>query len=208
MNVAIVLAAGESTRMGHPKQLLTWHDRPLLFQTINELLAAGLDRIVVVLGAHADEIEHRLRGKCSDQVEFVTNPNWSSGQASSLLTGLRFLQSDATGIRHVLLALCDQPFVTADDYRSLLHTASTGSASAVATRYDSGGGVPAVFTWSACSQLLTIDGDSGARGWLRRQPSGKITLVDIPGAFHDLDNPKQYEQALIASRQNTQERNQ
>jgi len=205
VNVAIVLAAGSSSRMGQPKQLLDWHGRPLLHHTIEELVSAGLDRVVVVLGAHADAIENQLSGRSPDNVLFVRNPEWAAGQATSLVSGLRALPTDSAEIQNVLLVLCDQPFVTAADYRMLMETIGTGSASAVATRYDSGGGVPAALAWSACVQLLEIKGDTGARGWLRSQPDEEVELVDIPGALRDLDYPDQYVQAREESREMIQE---
>ncbi|MCG6156486.1 nucleotidyltransferase family protein [Rubinisphaera margarita] len=207
MNAAIVLAAGGSTRMGQPKQLLDWNGRPLLRHTINELISAGLDHVIVVLGAQADVIESQALADAPAMVEIVYNPDWETGQASSLSTGMRAANARGEEVRLLLVALCDQPFVIASDYRKLIDALSADGASAAATRYDSGAGVPAAFTRQACLELLHVQGDVGARGWLRAQPFERVALVDIPTALRDLDSPRQYQHALADLSQTSNERN-
>ena len=98
MNVAVILAAGESRRMGEPKQLLPFAGKTMLQCVID---AFDVDEALVVLGCRADEIEKRIHG-----ARVVHNPNYKAGMFTSVQAGLRALPS---GTKLVLLGLCDQP---------------------------------------------------------------------------------------------------
>lgn len=181
---AVVLAAGGSARMGHPKQLIVHEGQPLVARAATAALEAGADPVIVVLGAHAAEIQAaltRLAGLTS-----VVNPAWESGLASSLATGLRVaLQDDSCD--GVLVTLADQPLIDAAILRRLL-ASFHGGARLVASGYEGMPGVPALFGREHVPELLSLTGDAGAGPWLRKNLS-ELTIIPLDAAVLDLDTP-------------------
>lgn len=180
----VVLAAGGSSRMGRPKQLIVHEGEPLVTRAAAAALEAGARPVIVVLGADADEIRPALTGL--DGVIVVVNSEWETGLASSLTAGLRAaLQSDAcTG---VLVLLADQPLVSAALLRRLIDAFHRGSR-IVASGYDGEPGAPALFAREHAPALLGLTGDAGAGAWLRSR-AGDVTIVPLDGARLDVDTP-------------------
>lgn len=203
--MAILLAAGGSTRLGRPKQLLEWNGTTLLRSTINHLVRAGCNRLIVVLGAYESEIrKHCL--ECSNcQLEIVVNPDWRQGQATSLRSGIdRAIASENRGA--TLVALCDQPLIDVGHYHRLATEVSEFGALAAATEYPEGLGVPACFSFSALQSLSTSVGDTGAKKWLREQPTHSVRRVACPVALLDIDTESEYHErrnSAEASSQNS-----
>ncbi|MDZ4278492.1 MAG: nucleotidyltransferase family protein, partial [Dehalococcoidia bacterium] len=106
----VILAAGASTRMGQPKQLLAYRGRPLLQRVVDAALASSLDEVVVVLGHRAEEVRAALELPPDDRIRLVVNPDYAAGQSTSLRCGLRSASSSATG---AAVLLGDQPHVSA-----------------------------------------------------------------------------------------------
>src|SRR5919206_4305453 len=104
--VALILAAGASRRMGRPKQLLDWGGQPLVRTVAQQALDASIDHVVAVVGKAGAEVAAAFDGL---PVEVVENPNYASGQSSSLRIGIAALGSDVAA---VIVLLSDQPFVT------------------------------------------------------------------------------------------------
>jgi molybdenum cofactor cytidylyltransferase len=177
----VVLAAGASTRLGHPKQLATHEGEPLLRRAALAAVQAGARPVVVVLGAHAPQVAPALDGL--DDVTVVVNAEWPTGLASSLGAGLRALGSASCDA--ALVTLADQPLVDAADLRRLL-AAFGAPARVVAAEYDGTLGVPAIFGREHFAELLALTGDAGAGGWLRRH-AGAVTAVPVPNASFDVD---------------------
>jgi len=103
-----VLAAGESSRLGTPKQLVPWQGTSLLEYTLQQIRDAGLDEIVLVLGAFAELIQKSLK---KEQLRIVINDLWPSGKASSIQAGLSAISEEQQA---VVIFLCDQPYLTAE----------------------------------------------------------------------------------------------
>jgi CTP:molybdopterin cytidylyltransferase MocA len=152
---AVVLAAGASTRLGEPKQLVRLAGETLLERAVRTAREAGCSPVVVVLGAEAEQIAEEC--DLSDAV-VVVNEEWSEGMASSIRVGVGALQ-DADG---VVLMTCDQPAVSAAHLRALMKTGA-----ATASVYAGRRGVPAYLPASSFAQLLELRGDVGARELLR-----------------------------------------
>jgi CTP:molybdopterin cytidylyltransferase MocA len=155
MTAAVVLAAGASTRLGEPKQLVRLAGETLLERAVRTAREAGCSPVVVVLGADAEQIAAQC--DLSDAV-VVVNDAWSEGMASSIRHGVRTLGSVAKDADGVVLMTCDQPAVTAAHLRALR---STGEATASA--YAGRRGVPAYLPAAAFAQLMELHGDAGAR---------------------------------------------
>jgi CTP:molybdopterin cytidylyltransferase MocA len=147
MIAAVVLAAGASTRLGEPKQLVMLGRETLLERAVRTARTAGCHPVLVVLGAAAQQIRERC--ELGDAVLLV-NEAWEEGMASSIKVGV------------VVLMTCDQPAVTAEHLRAL-----AGSGEVTASAYDGRRGVPAYFPAASFPDLLELRGDVGARELLR-----------------------------------------
>ncbi|AHG89695.1 MobA-like NTP transferase domain protein [Gemmatirosa kalamazoonensis] len=177
---AVVLAAGASTRLGRPKQLVLHDGEPLVRRAARAALDAGAEPAVVVLGAHADLVRRALDGL---PVSAVMNDAWETGMASSLRVGAR-AALDA-GADAVLVTLVDQPLVDAAALRRLV-AAFPGPYGVVASTYGDALGVPALFAREHAEALLHLTGDAGAGGWLRARGAA-VTRVAMDEAALDVD---------------------
>lgn len=180
MTVAIVLlAAGGSSRLGQPKQLLRHEGTSLVRRAAERALAAS-PVVTVVLGARREDVAAELNGLA---VRCVDNPDWALGQGSSLHAGLRALPPDVDG---ALLMLCDQVRVDAAHLRSLISSFERTRAPIVASAYASTRGVPALFSRALFSELEALPPTGGARGLIARDPS-RVVEVPLPGGEEDVD---------------------
>lgn len=186
MVAAVILAAGASSRLGQPKQLVVLNGETLLERSIRVADEAGLAPVVVVLGAGAAAI--RLRFGLSEAV-VVENAGWRQGMASSIRAGVGGLLQSKT--RGVVLMTCDQPAVCAEHLRALTAYAEKTLGSAYAGRR----GTPAYFPRRLFSELMRLTGDAGAREMLLAADS-----IELPGGEFDIDTPA----ALLALQNQTQ----
>jgi molybdenum cofactor cytidylyltransferase len=189
MNVGIiVLAAGASTRMGEPKQLLRYRGATLLRRAVDAALGTGCDPVVVVLGADAE----RARAEVSDTAAVVVvNESWAEGMGSSIRVGVAALD-DA---RAALVTLCDNPLVTSSVLGRLVDAYLAERSLLVASEYESGGarvrGVPALFDRDLFPELSSLRGSEGARRIVERNAS-RATFVSVPEAAFDVDTPEDF----------------
>ena len=169
---AVVLAAGASTRLGEPKQLARLGDEALLERAVRVAREAGCHPLFVVLGAQAAEIQ---AGCDLTGTTVLLNADWPEGMASSIRAGARGA-GDAAG---VIVLTCDQPAVTAEHLRALMHGGEV-----VASAYDGRRGVPAYFAGTRFKDLMALQGDAGARTLLRGAEE-----VELAGGELDVDTP-------------------
>lgn len=191
--IGILLAAGGSTRMGQPKQLLLWQGKPLIIYTAAQLFAAGCERIIIVLGARATD----CRETCNEYLEsdplldsaivWLENPNWSLGQSSSLRLALDRVPTVRGDSTHFLVALCDQPRLQAEHYRALMERAVHDQVRVAAARYAEGVGVPACFGHECLPDLQALRHDEGAKAWIRSLSRKQVAEVNFGEATGDVD---------------------
>ena len=181
MTGIILLAAGSSSRLGEPKQLVDWHGQPLLRHMASVAIGAGLGPVTVVLGAN-DEACREALGDL--QLTTIHNPNWASGMGSSISSGLLSLIVQATD--GVIVMLCDQPLVDAELLRSLKELSEDYYV--VASRYDEQLGPPAFFSPEQYDSLLALDGAEGAKSIINAETS--VGWVEAPQAAVDIDTPE------------------
>ena len=182
----LLLAAGASTRMGQPKQLLPYHGRTLLRHAAETAVASGCAPIVLVTGS----VHEALIGEVSDlPIQAVRNENWESGMASSIQTGL--LAVAPSQFRAVLIMLTDQPLVTPELLRQLAVRQHQTQAPIVATAYGDILGVPAVFDRAMLPALLQLQGAQGAAR-LIASLGPAVGQVAFPAGLLDVDTPEQY----------------
>jgi CTP:molybdopterin cytidylyltransferase MocA len=160
---AVVLAGGASRRLGSPKQLVLYRDRPLLEHVVQAVLEWPVDRVVVVLGADAEEILGRVD---FGSAVVAINDDWEEGIASSLRVGLDVLARDPhTDLAFV--ALGDQPGIPPDVPRLLLAAAETSPRLALIPVYRYERSNPVLFRRQLWERLMTLEGDQGAAELLR-----------------------------------------
>jgi molybdenum cofactor cytidylyltransferase len=181
-----VLAAGASTRMGQPKQLLPFRGNTLLHWVVEQAVASSASRVLVILGAHSDIVAPTLDGL---PVETIFNPDWEEGQAASVRAAVRFLKEQVPGA--VLFLLGDQPFVTTEAIDLLIATHRRTGSPLVASEQDRRLGVPALFSAEFFDELTRLRGDAGARQILHAYRETAVG-VPLPGAELDVDTPADY----------------
>jgi CTP:molybdopterin cytidylyltransferase MocA len=181
---AVVLAAGASTRLGRPKQLVVHEGEPLVRRAAAAAAEAGAAPVVVVLGAHAELVAPTLQGLAG--VTAVVHEGWRAGLASSLAAGVGVLLAGPP-CDAVLVTLADQPLVDARALRRLV-AAFSPERRIVAAGYSDTVGVPALFGWEHAAALAALTGDAGAGSWLRRRRD-EVTSVALDAAALDVDVP-------------------
>lgn len=175
--VALVLAAGRSTRFGSTKQLAVVDDRPLVRVSVDTLLASGVDDVTVVLGHDAARVRAALVGL---PVRTVVNERYGEGMATSIAAGVASLDADVAA---ALVALADQPVAAGVVERLIeewLNAAggASGAGAIVAPRYAGIRGNPVLFDAAILPELTRLEGDHGARDLLDASPE-RVTLVDF-----------------------------
>ncbi|MBI4859521.1 MAG: nucleotidyltransferase family protein [Candidatus Riflebacteria bacterium] len=185
----IILAAGESRRMGGPlKPLLSWHGTSFLLAVAGTLRVAGIQEVVVVLGCRAAEV------RCGVDLAGLTvveNRRWPDGMLSSLKSGLAALSARAPG---ALVTLVDLPGVAPSTCRSLIAAWSRDPGRIVAPRHDGRRGHPVIFPRSLFPRLLAFEDPAGPRGFLDRHPGLVLEIdTDDPGSIRDVDTVEEYE---------------
>src|SRR5215213_6715109 len=185
---ALILAAGASARMGRPKQLLDWEGRPLVRAAAEVALAAQLDPLLIVIGSAQAQVAEALAGL---PLRMIANPDYATGQSTSLRTGVAALDQDVDA---VVVLLGDQPFVTATIVEQLVAEWQASGAAIVAPTYAGQRGNPVLFARSVFPELLAIQGDQGARGVLAADRARvRLVAFDDPRPLTDIDTPEDYE---------------
>jgi molybdenum cofactor cytidylyltransferase len=193
----ILLAAGGSSRLGRPKQLLDYEGQPLLRRAVETALASQCFPVIVVLGAEAEACAAMLEG-LGGSLRLVVNADWKEGLSSSIRTGLTVLEKENSHIAAAILSVADQPHLTAGLLDSLIeHHRFTGK-KIIAAQYAGVPGPPALFDLSLFPQLKTLSGDEGARRVLQENP-GEVVLVPFPAGSLDVDTPEDYEKLRLQS---------
>ncbi|MGA9271028.1 MAG: nucleotidyltransferase family protein [Lutimonas sp.] len=185
---AILLAAGASRRMGTVKQLLPWKNSTLLEYSIEQLKQAKIDSLVVVLGAHENQIRENT---VLDKVDVVVNPDWQKGMATSIAAGVNFLLDNTPDLERILVALSDQPLLDSKYYNKLTLNSLNKKNKIICSTYSGQSGVPAVFPRDYFDDLLNLEGDKGARALLRGG-SDKMVLIKAGERAIDLDTQESY----------------
>jgi molybdenum cofactor cytidylyltransferase len=186
----VILAAGGSTRLGQPKQLVAYRGRSLLRHAAEVATGTLCRPIVVVLGAHAAEIEAEVRDL---PVRVTENPHWTRGLATSLRRGVEILEAAEEEIGAVVIMLCDQPLVSVPAIDGLVQAYRSGGKPIIASAYDGILGVPALFDRRLFPELLALEGEEGARRIIARHPRD-VHGIPFPGGTLDIDTPQDCEQ--------------
>ena len=191
----IVLAAGSSSRLGRPKQLLELAGKLVLQHVVDAAAAAPLDEILVVLGHSAGEVADRLALPAHGRV--VLNPDHALGQSTSLQAGLR---AAATGADAAVVLLGDQPGIRPEAIAAVVRSWLEEGGAVVQASYGGRPAHPSLFARGTWPDLEEAIGDEGARSILGRHPEWR-RLVEVGGAVpDDIDTEEDY--ARLSAEQN------
>jgi molybdenum cofactor cytidylyltransferase len=184
----IILAAGASSRLGRPKQLLPYQGKSLLAHAVDTAIDADADPVIVVLGADAPAVEKEIDEK---KVHIVTNTEWKEGMASSIRCGLQTLKRTALMSDAVILMMCDQPYVSPSVLNELIATQKNTGKPIVLSRYGNTKGPPALFYKTLFAELMDLTGDEGARSIVAKHGSDVATVLFEKGNI-DIDTEEDY----------------
>ncbi len=182
---ALVLAAGQSRRMGRNKLLLPIEGTPMVARTVDALIASAATDIVVVTGHQADAVRAALAGR---GVAFVHNPDFAAGLSTSLRAGLQALPADADG---ALVCLGDMPLVTPAHLDRLIAAFNPVEGRLICLpTYDGKRGNPVLWARRFFAEMAGLTGDVGARGLLERHAEAlcEVAMSDA-GVLLDVDTP-------------------
>lgn len=221
----IILAAGASTRMGTPKQLLSYRGRSFVRHIVEVAICADslgvatlsqqrgalraprnafaiasvCQPIAVVLGAHMERIKPEINHL---PVQLVENQQWAEGMSSSIRVGLAALLAMNQNLEAVAIALCDQPFVSSQTLDQIVEAYRFTGKPIIASEYAGTLGVPVLFHRTLFSELMALKNTQGAKQVIRKNID-KVFSVPFPEGAIDIDTPNDYDQlqTLIESTQ-------
>jgi molybdenum cofactor cytidylyltransferase len=182
----IVLAAGASSRMGSPKQLLLFHGKPLVRHAAETALATACHPVIVVVGSHAPEVRAALDRL---DVVIVENPAWESGVGSSIRAGVE--EAETSNCSGAILALADQPFVTAEILDGLRAKHESSLTPIVASEYAGTVGVPAYFSRIYFPHLRGFKPSEGCKRLILAE-ARSVFRMPCPEAEIDIDTAEDY----------------
>jgi len=188
MIVAVILSAGESRRMGQPKALLPIGDTSFLERIVKSLQAAKVEKIIVVLGHNAGEIETKI-GRLP--VTIVVNPNYAQGQLSSLTAAIRTLPAE--NVDGILVHLVDHPFLSPDLVNRMIERFYESKKLIVVPRWKGRRGHPVIFSSRLFAELLSAPLDRGAKSVVHAHAADTLEIeTDDEGVTFDIDTPEDY----------------
>lgn len=192
---AVILAAGRSTRMGGPNKLLEQlGGKPLVRIVTEQALASKASGVIVVTGHQAEQVEKALAGL---KVKFVRNPDFAEGLASSVKAGIAAVPAAADG---AVVCLGDMPLIDARLIDRLIEAFAPDRGNLIAVPVSDGRrGNPVLWSRRFFAELMTLDGDIGARHLIVRHGEAVAEVaVEGHGAFLDIDTPQALEEARRA----------
>lgn len=184
----IILAAGNSSRLGSPKQLLPVQHGNLLQHAVQVALNVIKEHVIVVLGAHVSLLEPVLKNQ---PVHIVHNEQWQEGIAASITSGLHALLSLQPHVQAALFMVCDQPYVTPSLLQQIIETHHQTGKAIIASAYKDITGTPALFDKTIFPQLLALKGDTGAKKIIAANRH-LVETVPFPKGAIDIDTMEDY----------------
>lgn len=181
----LILAAGNSSRLGQPKQLVNFGGKPLIVHIIEQALFVKMRSVFVILGGNQSLILPKIAHL---PVTIINNENWEKGMGSSISAGVKAIQKQHPTTTGIVTLLCDQPFVSADLLYQIIQTQAETQANIVASNYAGNTGVPAYFGQSIFPELLSLKAKGGAKKIIQQHLS-TLSCVSFPEGIFDIDTP-------------------
>jgi len=188
----IILAAGNSSRLGEPKQLLRYENKTLICRIAEAAASVANVTLVVVTGSDAGQITTELESVTYSPAH---NADWPTGMASSVRSGLSKLLSVNPEVESAILAVSDQPFVTTTLFEMLISKANEADSGIVASAYADTLGTPVLFNKKYFDALLSLTGTEGAKKLLKKFEND-VASVPFPSGAIDIDTKQDYQKLL------------
>jgi molybdenum cofactor cytidylyltransferase len=188
----IILAAGNSSRLGKPKQLLPYQNNSLLRNAVEQSLLVPQSIVLIVTGASKEIVEGELN---SEQILVRYNADWQTGMASSIKTGVAELLLQYPSLDALLIAVCDQPFLNAGIMSSLIAEYNRTHKNIVASAYNDTLGTPVLFSKKYFTHLQELAEQEGAKKIIINHAED-TTSVHFPEGGIDIDTDEDYSNLL------------
>ena len=188
----VILAAGSSSRMGKPKQLLAFEGTTLLNRVMSLACQSSDNPVIVVLGANADVIKENLT---VSRAEVIVNEGWEEGMASSLRKGLVEMNERYPEVDGVMILVGDQPYLNKQYIQQLLEAQNKSGLPIAACSYKGIIGTPVLFHKSVFPELMALQGDVGAKKIIQNRKQDVVTVLFDKGIV-DIDTPDDYDKLL------------
>jgi molybdenum cofactor cytidylyltransferase len=185
----VILAAGPSSRLGEPKQLLKYGNQNLLQNTINAAVNSKADPVIVVLGANSSEVSKEID---RSNIHVIINTEWEEGMASSVRNGLNELLFISPSTEGVIFMVCDQPHVSSELINDLVKEQTQTGKPIITCNYGEAIGPPALFHRSLFNELMELKGDVGARKIIQKHSDDVVTILFTEGKI-DIDTKEDYD---------------
>ncbi len=185
---AILLAAGQSKRMGKLKQLMPFGQSTIVEQAVDNLLGSTVDEVIVVVGYKAEDVINAIAAK---PVKVAINPDYEHGMSTSIMAGLNLVHS---GVQGVMLALGDQPLVDSQTINRLIEEFYNHDKGIAVPTYQGRRGHPIIFAIRYKKQLLKLSGDVGGRQIIKEHPDDVLEIaVNSENVIADFDTTGDYQ---------------
>ena len=189
---AIILAAGSSSRLGEPKQLLQFRGQTLLRRMVDAAVAAQCSPVTVVIGSERNRVARELT---ETKELLVENETWERGIGNSIRAGLRATLTAYPQTKAIVLLTCDQPLVDAKIIGALKTRYAETAKPIVASAYSDTLGVPALFARKYFDELFVLDDGAGAKQVILKHKDD-VTEFPFPEGAIDIDTPDDYEKLI------------
>ena len=189
---AIILAAGSSSRLGEPKQLLQFRGQTLLRRMVDAAVAAQCSPVTVVIGSERNRVARELT---ETKELLVENETWERGIGNSIRAGLRATLTAYPQTKAILLLTCDQPLVDGKIIDALKTRYAETAKPIVASAYSDTLGVPALFARKYFDELFVLDDGAGAKQVILKHKDD-VTEFPFPEGAIDIDTPDDYEKLI------------
>ena len=181
----MLLAAGNSTRMGHNKLVHVIEDKALLQTAAEAALRSIAQSVIVVLGSNYEENTALLRKL---NVDITINDNWEKGIGTSIKCGVKNLRENQPDIKAVIISVCDQPHLSSAVFDDLINTYNNSGKQIIASLYNSSFGVPVLYDKSLFNDLLSIPDEHGAKRYIIEKANKEMLgSVLFPKGDVDID---------------------
>jgi len=188
----IILAAGNSSRLGRPKQLLEYKKSTLLKNTISEALKVENALVIVVTGANDEVIKNEIN---SAEITVCLNTDWENGMSSCIAKGLNELSILNPDCQQCILAVCDQPFVTSTIFENLINEHHKTQKGIIASAYSETLGTPVLFHQKYFEELLELTGQEGAKKLIKKYTDDVVSVLFEKGNI-DIDTEEDYQELI------------
>ncbi|SDG73476.1 molybdenum cofactor cytidylyltransferase [Dyadobacter soli] len=188
----VILAAGNSSRLGEPKQLLQFQGKSLIRHCVEAALETVGEQVIIVTGSNPHLLEQELEGL---PCKLAYNAEWQEGMSGSIKTGIDALLAQHPNAKGAILAVSDQPYVSAAVFNALIDTFEATSKGIIASKYSDSLGTPAFFAPTYFPALLQLTGTEGAKKLFKRY-ADDVSTYAFPQGSIDIDTQEDYKRLI------------